>query len=139
MSREFDEKLRQYISLTEESLKEYNGLTSETEPQKSLITAMNYSLDAGGKRIRPVLVYAFCELFGGELRKAKAPACAIEMIHTFSLIHDDLPAMDNDEYRRGRILPGKKRIVVKEYPSEAAVLLTESGFLREMQDYVLYR
>lgn len=102
MSREFDEKLRQYISLTEESLKEYNGLTSETEPQKSLITAMNYSLDAGGKRIRPVLVYAFCELFGGELRKAKAPACAIEMIHTFSLIHDDLPAMDNDDFRRGK-------------------------------------
>lgn len=102
MSREFDEKLRQYISLTEENLKAYNKLSPDTEQQKCLIDAMNYSLAAGGKRIRPVLVYAFCELFGGDICKAKAPACAIEMIHTFSLIHDDLPAMDNDDFRRGK-------------------------------------
>lgn len=102
MSKEFNEKLKEYVSYTESNLKKYNMHTPETEPQKNLIDAMNYSLEAGGKRIRPVLVYAFCELFGGDYRKAVAPACAIEMIHTFSLIHDDLPAMDDDDFRRGK-------------------------------------
>ncbi|MDE6834287.1 MAG: polyprenyl synthetase family protein [Ruminococcus sp.] len=98
----FNEKLTEYINYTEKNLKEYNFITSETETQKNLIEAMNYSLSAGGKRIRPVLVMAFCEAMGTDYRKAKAPACAIEMIHTFSLIHDDLPAMDDDDLRRGR-------------------------------------
>lgn len=101
-ANEFSEKLREYIEFTEANLKKYNMHCKETEPQKNLIEAMNYSLEAGGKRIRPVLVYAFCEALGGDYRKAAAPACAIEMIHTFSLIHDDLPAMDNDDYRRGK-------------------------------------
>ncbi|MDE7225544.1 MAG: polyprenyl synthetase family protein, partial [Ruminococcus sp.] len=57
---------------------------------------------AGGKRIRPALVFAFCEALGGDMETASAPACAIEMMHTFSLIHDDLPAMDNDDFRRGK-------------------------------------
>ena len=90
------------MDYAEKSLKEYNFLTAETEPQKNLIEAMNYSLSAGGKRIRPVLVMAFCEAMGTDYKKAKAPACAIEMIHTFSLIHDDLPAMDDDDLRRGK-------------------------------------
>lgn len=98
----FDEKLAQYVALTEESLKRFNDYKEENEPQKRLIDAMNYSLEAGGKRIRPALVYAFCEALGGELESATAPAAAIEMIHTFSLIHDDLPAMDNDDLRRGK-------------------------------------
>lgn len=102
MSMEFKTKLNEYIAFTEESLKSYNAHSEESAPQKNLIDAMNYSLEAGGKRIRPVLVYAFCEAFCGDIRKAKAPACAIEMIHTFSLIHDDLPAMDDDDLRRGR-------------------------------------
>lgn len=102
MSNNFNDKLSEYIEFTEVNLKKYNSHSSETEPQKNLIDAMNYSLEAGGKRIRPVLVYAFCEALGGDFRKAAAPACAIEMIHTFSLIHDDLPAMDNDDFRRGR-------------------------------------
>ena len=92
----FDAKMAQYIKLTEENLSKYN------DPQKELIDAMNYSLEAGGKRVRPALVYAFCEALGGSLTSAVAPACAIEMIHTFSLIHDDLPAMDNDDFRRGK-------------------------------------
>lgn len=99
---EFKEKLSEYIAYTEKNLAVYNVHTPETEQQKNLIDAMNYSLEAGGKRIRPVLVYAFCEAMGADYRKAKAPACAIEMIHTFSLIHDDLPAMDNDDFRRGK-------------------------------------
>jgi geranylgeranyl diphosphate synthase type II len=63
---------------------------------------MNYSLSAGGKRIRPVLVLEFCRVCGKDYKNAKAPACAVEMIHTSSLIHDDLPAMDNDDLRRGK-------------------------------------
>ena len=64
---------------------------------------MRYSLEAGGKRIRPLLVLAFCRACGGDVQKALKPALAIEMIHTYSLIHDDLPAMDDDDYRRGRL------------------------------------
>lgn len=102
MNENFNVKLREYIDFTESNLKKYNAHAPETEAQKNLIDAMNYSLEAGGKRIRPILVYAFCEAFGGDYRIAAAPACAIEMIHTFSLIHDDLPAMDNDDFRRGK-------------------------------------
>lgn len=65
--------------------------------------AMEYSLSAGGKRLRPVMLLAACEAAGGNLEAAMPFACALEMIHTYSLIHDDLPAMDNDDYRRGRL------------------------------------
>ncbi|MCA2643956.1 MULTISPECIES: geranylgeranyl diphosphate synthase CrtE [unclassified Microcystis] len=65
--------------------------------------AMRYSLLAGGKRLRPILCLATCELMGGSLEMALPTACALEMIHTMSLIHDDLPAMDNDDYRRGKL------------------------------------
>lgn len=99
LMNDFKEKLSSYIEFTEKNLEKYNSITEEA--QKKLTDAMNYSLKAGGKRIRPVLVYAFCEALGGDYRRAAAPACAIEMIHTFSLIHDDLPAMDNDDFRRG--------------------------------------
>ena len=100
---DFKEKFSEYISLVEENLRKYNAHSPETEAQKDLIEAMNYSLEAGGKRIRPVLVYTFCNALGGDTGNAAAPAAAIEMIHTFSLIHDDLPAMDDDDYRRGRL------------------------------------
>lgn len=68
-----------------------------------LYESMRYSLLAGGKRLRPILCLASCELCGGTLEMAMPTACALEMCHTFSLIHDDLPAMDNDDYRRGRL------------------------------------
>lgn len=68
-----------------------------------LLESMRYSLLAGGKRLRPVLVLATTEACGGEVQKALPFACAIEMIHTYSLIHDDLPSMDNDDYRRGKL------------------------------------
>lgn len=96
------EKLNEYIAFTEDNLKKYNAYSENMAAQKNLIDAMNYSLEAGGKRIRPVLVYAFCNAHGCDYKKAAAPAAAIEMIHTFSLIHDDLPAMDNDDFRRGK-------------------------------------
>lgn len=70
--------------------------------QSKLLDAMRYSISAGGKRVRPYLVYEFCKMCNGDTNKALAPACAIECIHTYSLIHDDLPAMDNDDFRRGK-------------------------------------
>lgn len=71
-------------------------------PQAGLAEAMRYSLLAGGKRIRPMLVLEFCRIAGGNPEKTVPVACAIEMLHTYSLIHDDLPCMDNDELRRGK-------------------------------------
>lgn len=74
----------------------------ESLPQAGLAEAMRYSLLAGGKRIRPMLVLEFCRISGGDVEKALPAACGIEMLHTYSLIHDDLPCMDNDDLRRGR-------------------------------------
>lgn len=70
---------------------------------ENLRESMAYSLLAGGKRLRPVLVLLACQACGGDIEAAMPAACAIEMIHTYSLIHDDLPAMDDDDYRRGRL------------------------------------
>lgn len=75
----------------------------ETAQDKTLCDAMNYSLMAGGKRLRPVLLMAAADAVGGRGTDYLCTACAIEMIHTYSLIHDDLPAMDNDDYRRGKL------------------------------------
>ena len=76
-------------------------LPKETELPHSLHKAMRYSVFAGGKRVRPILMLAACQAVGGETERAIPAACAMEMIHTYSLIHDDLPAMDNDDFRRG--------------------------------------
>ena len=72
------------------------------EPQKQLFEAMEYSLLAGGKRLRPIFAFDFCRMCGKPWENATPFAAAIEMIHTYSLIHDDLPCMDNDDFRRGR-------------------------------------
>ena len=74
----------------------------ESLPQAGLAGAMRYSLLAGGKRIRPMLVLEFCRIAGGSIEEAMPVACAVEMLHTYSLIHDDLPCMDNDTLRRGK-------------------------------------
>ena len=71
-------------------------------PQSGLARSMRYSLLAGGKRIRPMLVLEFCRIAGGDPEQAMPIACAVEMLHTYSLIHDDLPCMDNDDLRRGK-------------------------------------
>ncbi|WWM59642.1 polyprenyl synthetase family protein [Paenibacillus tundrae] len=78
-------------------------LPAEWDVPQSLRDAMQYSLMAGGKRLRPLLVVAAAEAFGAERQAALPVACAVEMVHTYSLIHDDLPAMDNDDYRRGKL------------------------------------
>jgi len=75
----------------------------DSEPQQKLFSAMRYSLLAGGKRLRPVFVYDFCRMCGGDWKSASHFAAAVEMIHTYSLIHDDLPCMDDDDYRRGAL------------------------------------
>ena len=82
------------------ALEEY--FASAPASLKGLAEAMRYSLLAGGKRVRPMLVLEFCRLCGGDTDAAMPVACAIEMLHTYSLIHDDLPCMDNDSLRRGR-------------------------------------
>ena len=92
---------REYRGYIEHYLKEYYSQFS-AEPQKPLFDAMQYSLLAGGKRLRPVFAFEFCRMCGGDWRKAAPFAAAVEMIHTYSLIHDDLPSMDNDDFRRGR-------------------------------------
>ena len=74
----------------------------EDGPHKELLNAMRYSLLAGGKRVRPVLTMKFCEALCGDMEPALDYACAVEMLHTYSLIHDDLPCMDNDDLRRGK-------------------------------------
>lgn len=79
-----------------------DGSLSIMRPEK-IYEAMRYSLLAGGKRLRPILCLTTCELMGGTVEMAMPTACALEMIHTMSLIHDDLPAMDNDDYRRGKL------------------------------------
>lgn len=91
----------EYRELIERSLRE-QFTVPENYPQSGLAEAMRYSLLAGGKRIRPMLVLEFCRISGGDVQSALPVACAIEMLHTYSLIHDDLPCMDNDELRRGR-------------------------------------
>lgn len=93
-------ELKRYMTLINAGLYEY--LPDKDTLQKSVVAAMEYSLMAGGKRIRPVLTLAFCELCGGKAEVALPFACAVEMIHTYSLIHDDLPCMDNDAMRRGK-------------------------------------
>ncbi len=94
------ERLEYYAELVEGSFDKYLPLIDCL--QADVIKAARYSLDAGGKRIRPALVMEFCRVCGGEPEYALPIACAIEMVHTFSLIHDDLPCMDDDDMRRGK-------------------------------------
>ncbi len=100
--QKFKEQLSQYQIEIEKYLQE-NCSVHPNEPQQILFESMRYSLLAGGKRLRPVLVYDFCKMCGGDWQKATPFAAALEAIHTSSLIHDDLPCMDNDDYRRGRL------------------------------------
>jgi geranylgeranyl diphosphate synthase, type II len=83
-------------------------LPADTTPPFSIHTAMRYSVFAGGKRMRPILCLETARIFSSEVRPALHPACAIEFIHTYSLIHDDLPALDNDDLRRGKPTCHKK-------------------------------
>lgn len=95
-----DMTANEYKNLVDSKLSEFfnpSGMSYD-----GLLESMHYSLTAGGKRIRPALVLEFCRISGGDVEKALPVACAIEMLHTYSLIHDDLPYMDNDDLRRGK-------------------------------------
>ena len=96
----FNNELQTRVDEIEKIIASY--LPEETGWQKTVIEAMNYSVLAGGKRLRPMLMQEVYKMFGGSGKEIEPFMAAIEMIHTYSLVHDDLPAMDNDEYRRGR-------------------------------------
>lgn len=97
-------------------------------PEK-IYQAMRYSLLAGGKRLRPILCLATCEMGGGTIEMALPTACALEMIHTMTLIHDDLPAMDNDDYRRGQLTNHKVY-------GESIAILAGDGLLALAFEYI---
>lgn len=113
------EKQNRYVALVEAYLQE---CFTEDVPQKILLESMRYSLLAGGKRLRSTLTLAFCELCGGNVADALPFAAAVEMVHTYSLIHDDLPCMDNDDLRRGK--PTNHRVY-----GEATALLAGDALL----------
>ena len=97
---DFQSELKRKVKEIEEIIGKF--LPQEAGYQEIVIKAMNYSILAGGKRLRPMLMQEVYKLFGGRGKEIEPFMAAIEMIHTYSLVHDDLPAMDNDEYRRGR-------------------------------------
>ena len=98
---DFKEQLIDYSNLINTELENY--LAVSEVPERKLLEAMRYSLEAGGKRIRPALILESYRLFADDYKEALSFAMAMEMVHTFSLIHDDLPAIDNDDYRRGKL------------------------------------
>ena len=97
----FSEELRERTGQAEEIV--YRWLPRQMGRQQTIVEAMNYSVTAGGKRLRPLLMQETFRMFGGTTDAVELFMAAIEMIHTYSLVHDDLPAMDNDEYRRGKL------------------------------------
>ena len=105
MQMNFEQQRQMYLQAIEENLSQC--FRWPDEPQQQLFEAMRYSLLAGGKRLRPMLVLEFCRLAGGQWQQAMPFALGIEMVHTYSLIHDDLPCMDDDDYRRGRLTSHK--------------------------------
>lgn len=115
----FNTEYNRYYNRVENWIKEE---ISDEKFQKRIFDAMNYSLLAGGKRIRPVLALATCDMLGGDEELVLPFAAAIEMIHTYSLIHDDLPCMDNDDFRRGK--PTNHKVF-----GEAMAVLAGDGLL----------
>ncbi|MBF2006792.1 MAG: polyprenyl synthetase family protein [Chlorogloeopsis fritschii C42_A2020_084] len=117
--------LKERQQLCEEALEQ----TIPVRYPEKIYEAMRYSLLAGGKRLRPILCLATCEMTGGTIEMAMPTACALEMIHTMSLIHDDLPAMDNDDYRRGKLTNHKV------YGEDVAILAGD-GLLAYAFEYI---
>ena len=130
---EFKENLKKYQNIINEELEKY--LRKENCPEKKLNNSMEYSLMAGGKRLRPILVLATYELFRDSYEEAMPFAVAIEMIHNFSLIHDDLPEVDNDDFRHGKPTNHKQF-------NHPTALLAGDGLLNQayivLSDEILY-
>ncbi len=129
----FKENLKKYQNIIDKELEKY--LKKENCPEKTLNNSMEYSLMAGGKRLRPILVLATYELFRDSYEEAMPFAVAIEMIHNFSLIHDDLPEVDNDDFRHGKPTNHKKF-------NHPTALLAGDGLLNQayivLSDEILY-
>ena len=102
----FKEELQKYQELINDELSKY--IRRDKCPEEVLNNSMEYSLMAGGKRLRPILVIAVYQLFKEDIEKCMPYAIAIEMVHNFSLIHDDLPGIDNDDFRHGKPTNHKK-------------------------------
>ena len=119
----FEERSQEYREFVENYLKSIYPKYSD-QPQQPLFAAMEYSLLAGGKRLRPIFALDFCRMCGGDWKNAAPFAAAVEMIHTYSLIHDDLPSMDNDDFRRGR--PTNHKVY-----GEAMAILAGDGLLTD--------
>lgn len=116
----FKEQLKEYQNLVNSELEKY--LKKQEVPERMLNSSMEYSLMAGGKRLRPILVLATYEIFRKDIEKCMPYAVAIEMVHNFSLIHDDLPGIDNDDFRHGKPTNHKKF-------NEATAILAGDGLL----------
>lgn len=123
------EELMEYSQQINDTLQEY--LKEENENSRLVYEAMQYSIFAGGKRLRPVLLLATYKLFENDISKALPFAAAIEMIHTYSLIHDDLPAMDDDDYRRGKLTNHKVF-------GEGIAVLAGDGLLNKAYEVMLH-
>ena len=121
---DFREKYEEYANFINNALD--SCLATDNKPGAEIYNAMKYSLAAGGKRLRPVLALAVCEMLGGSRSEILPFACAIELIHTYSLIHDDLPAMDNDDYRRG--MPSSHRVFGEAIAILAGVALLNKAY-----------
>ena len=119
---EFKEQLTKYQKIINEELEKY--LRKDEVPEKILNNSMEYSLMAGGKRIRPILIIATYEIFKNNIEKCMPYAVAIEMVHNFSLIHDDLPGIDNDDFRHGK--PTNHKMF-----NEATAILAGDSLLNE--------
>ncbi|NLV37153.1 MAG: polyprenyl synthetase family protein [Clostridiaceae bacterium] len=124
----FNEQFDKLTKMVNNALDDYQGI--DDGPGSNIYKAMKYSLMAGGKRLRPVLALAVCEMLGGDQEDVLPYACAIEMIHTYSLIHDDLPAMDNDDYRRG--IPTNHKVF-----GEAMAILAGDALLNKAYELML--
>lgn len=125
---DFKSRLEQWTALVNRRLDQY--IIEKDTPEGTIYKAMKYSLNAGGKRLRPVLALAVCEMLGGDENEVLPYACAIEMIHTYSLIHDDLPAMDNDDFRRG--MPTNHKVF-----GEATAILAGDALLNNAFEIML--
>ena len=124
----FKEELNKKSELINDLLKRY--IRSQECPEKILNSSVEYSLMAGGKRIRPILIISTYELFREDIEKTFIFDVAMEMIHTFSLIHDDLPGIDNDDYRRGKLTNHKKF-------NEATAILAGDSLLNYAYNLIL--
>jgi geranylgeranyl diphosphate synthase type II len=127
-SMDIQEVLKTKIEVVEKALDKY--MPNEGSYEKVIYESMRYSVFAGGKRLRPILMLAACEFVGGNYEDAIPYACAMEMIHSYSLIHDDLPAMDNDDYRRGKLTNHK-------IYGEAMAILAGDGLLNYAYELII--